>query len=81
MVTPLLPATGARQSIDERPGTQLHTQSSDPQTHRGTFGWTTSTGGRRKTHHRGLARVGWTFTLANTAYNLVRIPKLLAAKA
>jgi hypothetical protein len=33
----------------------------------------------RKTRHRGLAGVGWIFTLANTAYNLVRIPKLLAA--
>jgi transposase len=44
-----------------------------------TFGWTKSTAGLRKTHHRGLARVGWMFTLANTAYNLVRLPKLLAA--
>jgi hypothetical protein len=46
-----------------------------------TFGWTKSTAGMRKTRHRGLARVGWIFTLANTAYNLVRIPKLLAATA
>jgi transposase len=46
-----------------------------------TFGWTKSTAGLRKTRHRGLARVGWMFTLANTAYNLVRIPKLLAATA
>jgi hypothetical protein len=33
----------------------------------------------RKTRHRGRARVGWMFTLAVAAYNLVRIPKLLAA--
>jgi len=33
----------------------------------------------RKTRHRGAARVGWMFTLAATAYYLVRIPKLLAA--
>jgi hypothetical protein len=33
----------------------------------------------RKTRHRGSARVGWMFTLAVAAYNLVRIPKLLAA--
>jgi transposase len=46
-----------------------------------TFGWTKSTAGLRKTRHRGLARVGWIFTLANTAYNLVRIPKLLVAAA
>jgi len=44
-----------------------------------TFGWTKSTAGMRKTRHRGLARVGWMFILANTAYNLVRLPKLLAA--
>ena len=46
-----------------------------------TFGWTKSTAGLHKTRHRGLARVGWMFALANTAYNLVRIPKLLAAAA
>jgi Transposase DDE domain len=33
----------------------------------------------RKTRHRGTARVGFMFTLAAAAYNLVRIPKLLAA--
>jgi DDE family transposase len=46
-----------------------------------TFGWTKSTGGLRKTRHSGLVRVSWMFTLANTAYNLVRIPTLLAATA
>jgi IS5 family transposase len=40
------------------------------------FGWTKTAAGLRKTHHRGLARVGWTFTLTATAYNLVRLPKL-----
>ncbi len=43
------------------------------------FGWMKTVGGRRKTHHRGTARVGWQFTLTAAAYNLVRIPKLLAA--
>jgi transposase len=43
------------------------------------FGWIKTTGNLAKTRHRGLDRVGWTFTLAATAYNLVRIPKLLAA--
>jgi transposase len=33
----------------------------------------------RKTRHRGTARVGFMFTLAAAAYNLVRIPKLLEA--
>jgi len=35
----------------------------------------------RKTRHRGLARVGWMFTFALTAYNLVRIRNLVAAAA
>ena len=41
------------------------------------FGWTKTAAGLRKTHHRGLARVGWRFTLTATAYNLVRLPKLV----
>jgi IS5 family transposase len=41
------------------------------------FGWIKTTGGLRKTRHRGLERVGWTFALTAAAYNLVRIPKLL----
>jgi hypothetical protein len=45
------------------------------------FGWTKS--GRRlsQDYHRGLARVGWTFTLSATAYNLVRLTKLVPAAA
>ena len=42
------------------------------------FGWIKTTGGLAKTRHRGLDRVGWMFTLTATAYNLVRLPKLLA---
>ena len=42
------------------------------------FGWMKAVGGLRKTRHRGLARVGWMFTLTAAAYNLVRLPKLLA---
>ena len=42
------------------------------------FGWIKTVAVLRKTRHRGTARVGWMFTLAMTAYNLVRIPKLLA---
>jgi transposase len=41
------------------------------------FGWVKTTGGLRKTRHRGTALVGWMFTLAVAAYNLVRIPKLV----
>ena len=43
------------------------------------FGWIKTTGNLAKTRHRGLDRVGWTFTLTAAAYNLVRIPKLLDA--
>ena len=42
------------------------------------FGWIKTTGGLAKTRHRGLDRVGWTFTFTAAAYNLVRLPKLLA---
>ncbi len=43
------------------------------------FGWAKSAAGLRKTKHRGLGRVGWQFTFTMAAYNLVRLPKLLAA--
>ena len=42
------------------------------------FGWIKGAG-LRKARHRGTARVGWMFTLTATAYNLTRLPKLLAA--
>ncbi len=41
------------------------------------FGWLKSAAGLRQTKHRGRERVGWCFTLAVTAYNLIRLPKLL----
>jgi transposase len=41
------------------------------------FGWIKTVAVLRKTRHRGIARVGWMFTLAAAAYNLVRIPKLM----
>ena len=43
------------------------------------FGWMKAAAGMRQFRHRGTARVGWHFTLAMAAYNLVRLPKLLAA--
>jgi len=45
------------------------------------FGWTKAVAGFRKTRHRGLARVRWIFTLTVTAYNLVRLRKLVGAAA
>ena len=40
------------------------------------FGWMKTVGGMRKLRHRGLQLVGWMFTLAAAAYNLVRIRNL-----
>jgi hypothetical protein len=45
------------------------------------FGWGKEIGGMRRTLLRGLERVGWSFTLRAAAYNLVRLPKLMAAPA
>jgi transposase len=44
------------------------------------FGWIKTVAGQRKTKFRGADRVGWAFTLAAAAYNLIRIPKLIAAQ-
>lgn len=41
------------------------------------FGWIKAAAGLRQTKHRGLPRVAWAFALATTAYNLIRLPKLL----
>jgi len=41
------------------------------------FGWLKTVGGMRKTRFRGKARVGWMFTWALAAYNLVRLRNLL----
>jgi transposase len=43
------------------------------------FGWMKTVGGLRKTRHRGRGLVEWFFVLTAAAYNLVRIPKILAA--
>jgi transposase len=42
------------------------------------FGWIKTTGSLRKTRHRGTQRVDWMFTLTAAAYNLIRLPKLMA---
>jgi hypothetical protein len=45
------------------------------------FGWMKTVGGMRKLRHRGLQLVGWMFTFAAAAYNLVRIRNLATASA
>ena len=42
------------------------------------FGWIKTVAGQAKTKFRGIERVGFAFTFAAAAYNLVRLPKLLA---
>jgi hypothetical protein len=43
------------------------------------FGWIKTIAGQEQTRFRGRDRVGWAFTFAAAAYNLVRLPKLMAA--
>jgi hypothetical protein len=41
------------------------------------FGWLKDIALLRKLRHRGLFKVGWIFTFAAAAYNLVRMRKLI----
>ena len=43
------------------------------------FGWLKTVGMLRKTRHRGVFKVGWVFTFAAAAYNLVRMRNLLSS--
>jgi len=43
------------------------------------FGWLKTIALMRKVRHRGIHKVGWVFTFAAAAYNLVRMRKLLAS--
>src|SRR3989440_3697865 len=45
------------------------------------FGWGKQHGTMRKAKHRGVARIAGRFLLNLIAYNLIRIPKLVAAQA
>ncbi len=45
------------------------------------FGWMKTVGGMRRPMLRGTDRVGWAFTFAAAAYNLVRLPKLMETTA
>ena len=45
------------------------------------FGWIKMVAGLEQTKFRGCDRVGWAFSFAATAYDLTRLPKLLAALA
>ena len=70
-----------RSAIDER--TTRHEGYGMSQTRRAMieciFGWGKQHGTMRKTKHRGIRRVAADFMLNLIAYNLIRIPKLIAA--
>ncbi len=44
------------------------------------FGWLKTIALMRRVQHRGIEKVGWVFTFAAAAYNLVRVRKLLASR-
>jgi IS5 family transposase len=73
--------TRRRSAIDER--TTRHTGYAISQRKRKhveeVFGWIKTVALQRKTRFRGLERVGWRFTLAAAAYNLVRMRNLQTA--
>jgi len=77
------PAGRRRSAIDRRTTRQPGYAAS--QRHRKrieeAFGWIKTVAGQRKTPFRGRDRVGWAFTFAAAAYNLVRLPKLLSEAA
>jgi transposase len=73
--------TNRRSAIDRR--TTRHPGSAASLSNRARieepFGWMKTVAGLRKTRHRGRQLVEWLFVLTAAAYNLVRLPKLLAA--
>lgn len=82
-VTPHVAAKVARSSLDGR--TTRHATYAVSQRKRKlveeAFGWAKTIAGCAKVKVRGLARVRHHFTLAMTAYNLIRMPRLLAEAA
>jgi len=80
-VTPHVAAKAKRSAIDGR--TTRHAGYAVSQRKRKQieepFGWGKTVGRLRKTMLRGLARVGAQFALHTAAYNLARLPRLLAA--
>ena len=72
------PALGDRRP--HHPASRLYGLPAYPQTDQEVFGWakTVRLAGDR---HCGLPKVDWQFTLAMAAYDLIRLPKLLAEPA
>ena len=45
------------------------------------FGWGKTIGGLARPMLRGVEKLGFKFTLTMAGYNLIRLPKLIAAQA
>jgi transposase len=71
--------TNRRSAIDDRTTTHVGYEISQRKRKcvEQVFGWGKTVGPIRKAKHRGLKRVGWTFTFTQAAYNLVRMRPLL----
>lgn len=80
-VAPHVAARASRSALDRRTTRHAGYKASQKLRKRieEVFGWTKSSAGLRQTRHRGLGRVGWQFTFTMAAYNLIRMPRLLAA--
>jgi hypothetical protein len=59
---------------------RLRRQPAAAQAHRGSFCWTKTVGGLTQVRVRGLDKVRAAFAFAMAAYDIVRLPKLLAPK-
>ncbi|MDQ0323583.1 hypothetical protein QO002_005789 [Pararhizobium capsulatum DSM 1112] len=69
------PLTGARRAIPAMGSACVSASASEA------FGWIKTVAGQDKTKFRGRDRVGWAFTFAAAAYDLVRLPKLMAVSS
>jgi hypothetical protein len=58
---------------------RLRDQPEEAEAHRECFGWLKGIALMRTVRHRGIEKVGWVFTFAAAAYNLVRLKDLLAS--
>ena len=58
---------------------RIRSQSAERKRVEESFGWMKTIARMRKLRHRGLPIVGWMFTFAAAAYNLVRMRNLTAA--
>jgi len=72
------PAAVALRLMDERPGMAAMPSASASARIEEAFGWIKTIAGQQKSRFRGRDRVGWAFTFAAAAYDLVRLPKLIA---